>query len=284
MKHRNFSLVLAVLMAAVTLSSCTVPSDGIGSTISSEPTSSSASSLTSSDLTSVLISSNSVLSEAVSSVAEISSMVTSSKAVVSSKPTASSKVTVSSKPTTTAKKPPASSKVTVSSKPAAPANPWDKMATAEDAELVAERVLYWINVFRQEEGARPVTSLPRQKLVAQLRSEQLTTNFAHDHEDQQKIYSMLQYGEFTGPMENLDGSINPGNWLPHEGEAIGCSPGLVGESIDNDAEYIAWGCRRSEAHWGYVGSDRERYISVGCTAKNGYWYTCILVNDTDKNG
>ena len=269
MKHCNISFVLAVLTAAVTLSSCTVPSGGTVSTVSTETTLSVSSSLTSSDLTSVLISSNSILTEAVSSVAEISSMVTSSKAVVSSKPT-----------TTAQKKPTASSKVTSS----APANPWDKMATAEDGELVAERVLYWINVFRQEEGARPVTSLPRQKLVAQLRSQQLTTNFAHDHEDQQKIYSMLQYGEFTGPMENLDGSINPGNWLPHEGEAIGWFPGLVGESIDNDAEYIAWGFRRSEAHWGYVGSDRERYITDGCTAKNRYWYTCILVNDTDKNG
>lgn len=283
MKYRNISLVLAVVTAAVTMSSCTAPSGG---TVSTETTSSSAPSLTSSDLTSVLISSNAVLTEAVSSVAEISSVVTSSKAVVSSKPTASSKVTVSSKPTTTAKKPPASSKATVSSKPAAPANPWDKIATEADGKLVAERVIYWVNVFRREEGAtNDAVPLPKMTKYAELRAQQLTTNFAHDRDDERAAATALQYGDYYPYLEFLDGS-NDGKpyWDAPVGEAIGWCGGLVGESIDNDAEYIAWQFRHSKAHWGYVGHKDLRYITVGCVAKQGYWYTCICTDVAETHG
>ncbi len=277
MKYRNISFVLAVVTAAVTMSSCTVPSGG---TVSTDATPSSTSSLTSSDLTSVLISSNAVLTEAVSSVAEISSMVTSSKAVVSSKPTASSKATVSSKPTTTAKKPSVSSKVTSSP----PANPWDKIATEADGKLVAERVIYWVNVFRREEGAtNDAVPLPKMTKYAELRAQQLTTNFAHDTKDERAAAEALQYGDYIDDAVAWDGSTYPPYWDAPVGEAIGWCGGLVGESIDNDAEYIAAQFRYSKAHWGYVGAKNLIYLSVGCVAKQGYWYTCICTDPLDKD-
>ncbi len=286
----------AILMALpLLLSACAPATTSGGSAASSEPTSSSTSSLTSSDLTSVLISSNSVLSEAVSSVAEISSMVTSSKAVVSSKPTASSKVTVSSKPTTTAKKPPASSKATVSSKPAAPANPWDRICTTsdEDMKLVAERVIYWINYYRREEGAtHDAVPLPKMTKYAELRAKQLVTNFAHDRDDEEAAAAALQYGDYNPNPTYLDGSPAPPFWDAPVGEAIALGIGPTGQnSIDRVGHMVAVHVKGSAPHWGYVGDKDLIYITVGCAVNaktepeyNGRLYTCICTDLYDPTG
>lgn len=178
-------------------------------------------------------------------------------------------------------------------------------ATPEDARLIADRVIYYVNKFRAEEGNIPAEKLERLTLVAEYRSKQIVTNFSHDNNDTKEAYTVYQYGEhIVGEETRLDIEtgkiIYTGNILDYysahgAGEAIGYDPidfsHTKYSTIDRVAYWIAHGYRDSAGHWRYVGSSDYPYIAVGITFATpsdyngedfGRWYSCIKVIDTTQ--
>ena len=116
--------------------------------------------------------------------------------------------------------------------------------------------------------------------VAEYRSNQLITNFAHSAEDQRKAYANYKYGEYVDMTEfGLPESSN--YYTAYCGEAI--AKGRWSGTADDIAKKIADGFRNSSGHWNYVGSEDNSYIAVGCVynASSGYWYCCVLVNNVN---
>lgn len=145
---------------------------------------------------------------------------------------------------------------------------------------VAQRVVYYINQQRETQGSAKLTALSGMTKVAEYRSNQLITNFAHSAEDQRKAYANYQYGEYVDMTEfGLPESSN--YYTAYCGEAI--AKGRWSGSADDIAKKIADGFRNSSGHWNYVGSIDNSYIAVGCVynASSGYWYCCVLVNNVN---
>ena len=145
---------------------------------------------------------------------------------------------------------------------------------------VAQRVIYYINQHRETQGSAKLTALSGMTKVAEYRSNQLITNFAHSAEDQRKAYANYKYGEYVDMTEfGLPESSN--YYTAYCGEAI--AKGRWSGTADDIAKKIADGFRNSSGHWNYVGSEDNSYIAVGCVynASSGYWYCCVLVNNVN---
>ena len=145
---------------------------------------------------------------------------------------------------------------------------------------VAQRVVYYINQHRETQGSAKLTVLSGMTKVAEYRSNQLITNFAHSAEDQRKAYAKYKYGEYVDMTEfGLPESSN--YYTAYCGEAI--AKGRWSGTADDIAKKIADGFRNSSGHWNYVGSADNSYIAVGCVynASSGYWYCCVLVNNVN---
>lgn len=145
---------------------------------------------------------------------------------------------------------------------------------------VSEKVVYYINQHREQQGSCKLTVLSGMTNVAEYRSNQLITNFAHSAEDQRKAYANYKYGEYVDMTEyGLPESSN--YYTAYCGEAI--AKGRWSGTVDDIAKKIADGFRNSSGHWNYVGSADNSYIAVGCVynASSGYWYCCVLVNNTN---
>lgn len=142
-------------------------------------------------------------------------------------------------------------------------------ARKEDSLEVANRVLYYINEFRDA----PAAYLPGLAEYAQYRSIQLISNFAHDTSDQRAAATELQYGEYVDP------SIFCGNGKPYycanAREAI-AKAGYVG-TVDEVAHKLASLVKNSKGHWNYIGSSEYTCIAVGVTYESGMWYCAIEV-------
>lgn len=145
---------------------------------------------------------------------------------------------------------------------------------------VSEKVVYYINQHREQQGSAKLTALSGMTKVAEYRSNQLITNFAHSAEDQRKAYANYKYGEYVDMTEyGLPESSN--YYTAYCGEAI--AKGRWSGTADDIAKKIADGFRNSSGHWNYVGSADNSYIAVGCVynASSGYWYCCVLVNNVN---
>lgn len=145
---------------------------------------------------------------------------------------------------------------------------------------ISEKVVYYINQHREQQGSCKLTALSGMTNVAEYRSNQLITNFAHSAENQRKAYANYKYGEYVDMTEyGLPESSN--YYTAYCGEAI--AKGRWSGTADDIAKKIADGFRNSSGHWNYVGSADNSYIAVGCVynASSGYWYCCVLVNNTN---
>lgn len=145
---------------------------------------------------------------------------------------------------------------------------------------VSEKVVYYINQHREQQGSAKLTALSGMTKVAEYRSNQLIANFAHSAEDQRKAYANYKYGEYVDMTEyGLPESSN--YYTAYCGEAI--AKGRWSGTADDIAKKIADGFRNSSGHWNYVGSADNSYIAVGCVynASSGYWYCCVLVNNVN---
>lgn len=145
---------------------------------------------------------------------------------------------------------------------------------------ISEKVVYYINQHREQQGFAKLTALSGMTKVAEYRSNQLIANFAHSAEDQRKAYANYKYGEYVDMTEyGLPESSN--YYTAYCGEAI--AKGRWSGTADDIAKKIADGFRNSSGHWNYVGSADNSYIVVGCVynASSGYWYCCVLVNNVN---
>lgn len=156
---------------------------------------------------------------------------------------------------------------------------YDVLDDKSTESLVEERVLYYINKYRQEEGHHTASRLTRMSELAKYRSKQIVTNFRHDMNDMYEAATALKYGIYE---EAPNGQMR---YDPDCTEAIGLTGGST--SVDAAAKAIVDAFRSSQGHWAYVGTADSfysgwNYIGIGCTYENGCWYTCITVNNTDE--
>lgn len=146
-------------------------------------------------------------------------------------------------------------------------------ATKADEKAIAERLVYYINEYRKEQGTVTATKLPGLTQYAEYRSRQLISNFAHDTEDERTAATALKYGEYVDP--SLDGMSGEPYYTANAGEAI-AKAGYVG-TADEIAKKFATLTRNSSGHWAYVGDSRYKHIGIGITYESGVWYCDIAV-------
>ena len=146
-------------------------------------------------------------------------------------------------------------------------------ATKADEKAIAERLVYYINEYRKEQGTVIATKLPGLTKYAEYRSRQLISNFAHDTEDERTAATALKYGEYVDP--SLYGMSGEPYYTANAGEAI-AKAGYVG-TVDEIAKKFATLTRNSSGHWAYVGDSRYKYIGIGITYESGMWYCDIAV-------
>ncbi len=145
-----------------------------------------------------------------------------------------------------------------------------------EAEL-ATAVIKYINQFRKEEGDPELIPQVGMGYVAQYRSVQLLTNYAHDIKDKREALAYYQYGKYIDmTVYGFDESYN--YFEPDTQEAIGHFAAIK-EPVDETAKHIALGFRNSPAHWSYLGDPENKYIGVGCSKDKYDWYICIMVSE-----
>ena len=142
-------------------------------------------------------------------------------------------------------------------------------AGKEDAIEAANRVLHYINEFRDE----PATYLQNLAEYARCRSRQLIFNFAHDTADQRAAATTLQYGEYIDP--SIFGGSGQPYYRANAREAT-AKVGYVG-TVDEVAYKLASLVRNSPNHWNYIGSSEYTHIAVGVTYESDMWYCTIEV-------
>ena len=161
-------------------------------------------------------------------------------------------------------------------------NKYDDVATSNDAKLISERTLYYINQYRSKKASM----LPNMTAYAEYRAKQLTTNFAHDPQDENAAATALKYGDkhqesIYDPKTNTVKYLDNYVYRASCGEAIGQG---YGYTINDVAKCLADGVYNSADHWRYVGYPDNIYISIGVCYKNGLWYCCICTSSTNKYG
>lgn len=156
----------------------------------------------------------------------------------------------------------------------------DKVASPYDAryytdtDLLAERILYYINQYRSVDASQ----LPRMKQFADLRAIQLSSDFSHNESDRRAAAEQLQYGEYVDLSHWNDPEIS-GYWQAPS-EAITMISNCGG-SIDDVAKEVADTCYGSSGHWRYIGHDSNVYISIGVYVEKPNLYVCVTVGGED---
>lgn len=160
-------------------------------------------------------------------------------------------------------------------------------ADSDDETWIENRVIELFNEYRNT----PLKSLSGLSEYDKLRSVQLVTNFAHDTDDERKAATQLEYGQHIIEEEakydfETNTIIYTGNILDYfrvnAREAIGRG-GILMRTPEQIALEIASGFRNSAGHWSYLGSDEYKYIGCGVTVKDGNWYCCVSVAETNTD-
>lgn len=154
--------------------------------------------------------------------------------------------------------------------------------TAESCALYAQRVLYWLNVYRAEEGVPAAILSNKLNEFAHYRVIQLRTNYAHDRDDMNRAAEATHCGIYyeLGQAYGYDAPC----WAAKiGGETIGmCGDStMVGEEnlIDSYAREIVEYFRDSPAHWAILTDPEKVYIGIAV----GTLYACIDVNATNPD-
>lgn len=147
-------------------------------------------------------------------------------------------------------------------------------ATKDDTKIIAEKMVEYINRYREEQGSPKATILPGLTMYAEYRSRQLVSSFAHNTFDERAAATALKYGEYIDPQKF--GSTGEPYYRANAREAI-LMAGYVG-TVDDVAEKLALLAKNSAGHWNYVGSEEYKYIAIGVTYESGMWYADIAVS------
>ena len=160
-------------------------------------------------------------------------------------------------------------------------------ADSDDETWIENRIIELFNEYRNT----PLKALPGLSEYDKLRSVQLVTNFAHDTDDERKAATQLEYGQHIIEEEakydfETNTIIYTGNisdyFRVNAREAIGRG-GILMRTPEQIALEIASGFRNSAGHWSYLGSDEYKYIGCGVTVKDGNWYCCVSVAETNTD-
>lgn len=162
-----------------------------------------------------------------------------------------------------------SQSITIPQEAETPTVPISARAGKEDAIEVANRVLYYINEFRDV----PATYLSDLVEYARYRSRQIISNFAHDTSDQRAAATTLQYGEYIDP--SVFGGSGQPYYRANAREAI-VKASYVG-TVDEVAYKLAFLVKNSPNHWEYIGSTEYTNIAVGVTYESDMWYCAVEV-------
>lgn len=158
-------------------------------------------------------------------------------------------------------------------------------ADGDDETRIENRIIELFNEYRNT----PLKALPGLSEYDKLRSVQLVTNFAHDIDDMRKASDKLKYGKVIVTEESYydfekNEVVYTGKTIKYYQvdamEAIGRG-GILKRTPEQIALEIAQGFRNSAGHWSYLGSDEYRYIGCGVTIKDGNWYCCVSVAETN---
>lgn len=160
-----------------------------------------------------------------------------------------------------------------------PSEPTVPKASAADEQVVAQKIVEYINMYRAEQGVSSASVLPGLTKYAEYRSRQLVSNFAHDTADERKAATNLKYGEYIEP--SLYGMTGEPYFTANAREAIAKTE--YGGTVDDVAKYIARIARNSSSHWSYVGGPRYTYIAVGVTYEGGIWYCDIAMSSVNTD-
>ncbi len=178
------------------------------------------------------------------------------------------------------------------------ADKYNAPATAANAKLIEERVLHYINKYRNEEGVSSAQFLWDGKTYkyAKKRAEQIVDNFNHDREDIIEVCNELKFGYYHGAYSNS--YIDSSGKTVYTGELCepyyygGCSEAITGPysgngyTVDYVAKYVASVIHGSSGHWNYVGAETTKYISIGSyvvsLGSDTGWYFCIATTDSTK--
>lgn len=153
-------------------------------------------------------------------------------------------------------------------------------AMQEDAPEIAKYVIQYLNEYRVKEGTfKLVQGTKEMQAFADLRSQQLVTNFNHDYDDTLAAVKQLNYGEFwsDGWVQAFNGS----------NEAIHMS--YTSGGIKEMAKRIVDSLHGSKNHWYYLGNvdnsySEYKYIAVGLTYNKGFWYCAVWVDSEEHTG
>lgn len=197
--------------------------------------------------------------------------------ILTTAPTVTEPLTVTTIPSVTTQTPvlTTQSPVTTPAEPEIIEPPIEPNAGEADEQAVAERVLEYVNQYRESSAVK----LPGLMEYAQFRSNQLVSNFAHDTADQRAAATALQYGQYIDP--SLFGASGEPYYRANAREAIAMA-GYVG-TIEEVAEKLATLVYNSPSHWAYIGSSEYGYIAVGVTYESGMWYCAIEVAQTNTD-
>ena len=184
--------------------------------------------------------------------------------------------------TTTTQKP----VVTTTTTAQKPTDPYQQViplvVTPEQEALIEERIIYYINQFRVEDGV-PAAKTLNGKLhqYSKLRSQQLVTNFAHDEDDIDLVAETIKLGTYIDYADYGVPELGA-EWKWDGREAIGKEGIGINDTIDTKAYRTALMFRNSNGHWAYIGSADYPYISVGVTVGKSC-YSCITMSMTGKD-
>lgn len=157
-----------------------------------------------------------------------------------------------------------------------PTEPGTDITEIDPAEL-AKAIAKYINQFRAEEGSTQLTYLPGMSQVAQYRSVQLTTNFAHDTDDIREAHGYYKYGMYFDATQYRY-SEEYSYYDSDSAEAISRMVFPTTDPLEDIAKDFAASIRNSASHWRYVSSSEYSFTGVGCAQDNsGCWYVCIMV-------
>ena len=176
---------------------------------------------------------------------------------------------------------------------------YDVIATAENTALIEERILYYINQYRVQEGACAMVLSgegTKSRNFARGRAEQLVTNYGHDTNDIRSLATELQFGTYKPeqPESYYDwetdeiiytGNIIPAYYQPPGSEAISGPLNTMNSTVDSIARAFVNTLHNSSAHWSYIGSDSNPYIAVGIASRDSEadsWYVCYFAMQSNE--
>lgn len=169
--------------------------------------------------------------------------------------------------------------------------PLIKYATKADEKAIAEKMIYYINQYRKEEGHVTAKKLSGLTTYSEYRSRQLVTNFSHDTDDQRAAATALKYGEYVDPsLYGING--NPYYASCAREAIVKLGPNAMNLTVDEVAKRMADALRSSTGHWNYVGAVQKAssyynseyiYIACGVTYSGTTWYGCVNVSDIDTD-